>query len=130
MMLKEVIESINMQRFPLPMKFLLDEYYGTLALEMKVIHKYGNEPRVIYFHFPLSVGWNRLNVPVEEQKKALTRQLYMFCRQAVLHEIAECFEVNGEVFDNPHANVAPGILREEFEKAPVRDMVFNWKGLV
>lgn len=117
--LLEVISKLSFARFPLAIA--IRPIYGaptsehanpTVTINMQVKDRMTGAPREIGVVVAVTVRWQGLSRM--ELDRAYAKMLYQSVRQAVLHEIAECTEYEGCLFDDPHDG-HPHSLRPEHD---------------
>lgn len=120
--LDEVLSRIDLSRFPVPIKLSQlgnrpspEEWMcwsPRVRMTLSIRDRVTREPQDISIFVPLTVEWKCCQRG--DLLRDFVRAVYQSVRQAVLHEIAECFEYEGRLYDDPHAE-APYSLRPEHD---------------
>jgi hypothetical protein len=118
LVLLEVLDRIDLRRFPMPITIRPQKYLDTFEVRTTVVIKMSVTdrdlvtPRDALVTVPLSVRWEYRSR--SQYARDLAMAIYAAVRQCVLHEVAECFEYEGRLIDDPHTS-GINTLREEHD---------------
>lgn len=131
-LLDEVLSKLRFTRFPLPLSVKQNgkptserddlTWSPRIVVTVAVIERttIAREERKV--HMPLRVRWYAMTRA--EMIEEYLRTVYTAVRQVVLHELAECAEFDGRLFDDPHG-AHPYLLRPERDNRFPPDAVNN-----
>jgi len=109
---RKLIQRVDVSKFPSDIELAIDQRQLLVTLKGVTCINTGK---------PLSLQFHRAFLDTEDTQEALL-YIYWNIQEALMHELAECFRVNGKVKHDPH-------LTEEGRKAmllgpPIED----WRG--